>query len=175
MEFIEGPTYRKVLTETTTSENDARDIMLALCGAMSYAHRKGVIHRDLKPDNILVDSQAGGMIKVADFGVAGFVNGPRFRLTNPSEGFGTDLYVAPEQRDHAKSSDARADIYALGAILYETLTRELPITECLPPSRFNSRTSRVWDGIVVRCMQFDPNDRYQCVSELEAAIESLCL
>ncbi|YCM42906.1 protein kinase [Verrucomicrobiaceae bacterium 227] len=166
MEFIEGEPISDALA--------ARDLetlietLLTVCGALSYAHRKGVIHRDLKPSNILVTSQ--GVAKVIDFGVA--------KATGPTPGMtlytadevtvGTPAYMAPETGGEI---DVRSDVYALGAILFELLTGTQPPGSGkfpAPSSLAVRRVSTSLDAIVARAVDPDPGSRYQSVPELAA-------
>jgi len=127
MEYVDGPSLRERMRAPNQDPLQSLQMMLQICRAIDYAHHRGVIHRDLKPENILFDEQAGGVPKVTDFGLASFLDdtSSRFALTSTHVAMGTLSYMAPEQRVDAKTADGRADIFALGLILYELLVGEL--------------------------------------------------
>jgi serine/threonine protein kinase len=106
-----------------------------ICEALQFAHDEGILHRDVKPENILLDAK--GRVKIADFGIAKLVGEPRpvTKLTATGAAIGTPNYMAPEQIEHPEDVDQRADIYSLGVVFYEMLTSELPIGRFVPPSK----------------------------------------
>ncbi|MCY1044223.1 serine/threonine-protein kinase [Corallococcus sp. bb12-1] len=177
MEFVDGPSLRELMRSPQMDTPVLLRRMLEICRAIEYAHGRGVIHRDLKPENILLDQQAGGIAKVSDFGLASFLDdstvAARYALTSTHVSMGTISYMAPEQRVDAKSADARADIFSLGVILYETFTGEVPLGTFDPPSRKRSGLDARVDAIVMRCLKPDPDDRYQTVGALIAELEPL--
>lgn len=176
MEFVDGPSLREVMRQPTFEVPRALKIVWDICRAIEYAHSKGVIHRDLKPENILFDQQAGGIPKVSDFGLASFnaSSGPsKFNVTETHVAMGTASYMAPEQRIDAKNVDGRADIYAMGVILYELLVGEVPVGAFTPPSVKRPEIDKRLDGIVDRCLKPSANERYAAMSELLAALEPL--
>src|SRR6188508_630931 len=127
MPLVTGETLRARLErEKLLPIDDALRIAREVADALDYAHRLGVIHRDIKPENILLQ---GGHALVADFGIALAVQqAGGQRMTQTGLSLGTPQYMAPEQAAGEKSVDARADVYALGAVLYEMLTGEPPFT-----------------------------------------------
>ncbi len=136
-----------------------------VCDGVAAAHAAGIVHRDLKPANILVGD---GGVKVADFGLAQL--GPDAAvttLTRTDVAMGTFHYLAPEQRKDARAVDHRADIWALGVILYEMLTGELPLGSFAPPG------DRRAAAIVRRALAPDPAARFPSVGELGAAVRAL--
>ncbi|MHB8873937.1 MAG: serine/threonine-protein kinase [Myxococcaceae bacterium] len=177
MEFVDGPSMREVMRSPLHEPGESLKMARDLCKAIEYAHSRGVIHRDLKPENILFDDQAGGIAKVTDFGLAGFVDegvvSARFNLTETHVSMGTFSYMAPEQRVDAKSADHRADIYSIGVILYELLVGEVPAGNFDPPSQRKPGLDKRLDGIVNRCLKAVPADRYQKVSDLLVDLEPL--
>jgi serine/threonine-protein kinase len=125
IEFIDGQSMQDWMDELGHREvGDALHIILASADALKVAHDLNLIHRDIKPDNILVTKT--GMVKVADFGLAKALDDEDVSMTQSGTGLGTPLYMAPEQARNAKYVDHRTDIYALGSTLYYFLTGELP-------------------------------------------------
>jgi eukaryotic-like serine/threonine-protein kinase len=175
MEFVDGPSLREVMRSPLLDSMGALKMVMEIARAIDYAHGRGVIHRDLKPENILFDEQAGGIAKVTDFGLAGFVNeglmSARFNVTETHVSMGTLSYMAPEQRVDAKTADHRADIYSLGVILYEMLVGEVPMGSFETPSKRKPDLDKRLDAVVERCLKPIPADRYQKVSELIADLE----
>ena len=190
MEFIPGA---KSITEYATDHRLPRNQRLALfadvCDAIHFGHQKGVIHRDLKPANILVTGD--GRPKVIDFGVARFVD-PHATLANtatlPGQLLGTLQYMSPEQLGGDPSAlDVRTDVYALGVVLFELLTGELPYDATKPgiyeaarvirerPPLRPSTCDRALRGdlevIILKCLEKAPGRRYQSVAEL---VSDLC-
>jgi serine/threonine protein kinase len=150
---------------------EALAIAAQVCDALAYAHGEGIIHRDIKPANILVDRR--GRVKVADFGLARLIGDESADvsvLTQTGAVMGTFDYMAPEQRQGARA-DHRADIYAVGVMLYEMLCREVPRGIFIPPSK-RSGCHACIDPIVAAAMQSAPESRYQSTQEMRAAIES---
>lgn len=149
------------------------DVFGQVCDGVAAAHAAGIVHRDLKPANILVGE--GGAVKAADFGLAQL--GPDAAvttLTRTDVAMGTFHYLAPEQRKDAHAVDHRADVWALGVILYEMLTGELPLGSFAPPSASGPRgCDRRADAIVRRALAPDPADRFASVTELGQAVRGL--
>jgi hypothetical protein len=147
-------------------------ILGQLCDALQYAHDQGVVHRDLKPENILL-TRTGG-VKVADFGLAKIVDpeGPNAALTGTGQVLGTFHYMAPEQLSAPHEVDHRADIYALGVILYELLTGDRP-SGSFPPPSLAAPSHPGFDVVVRRAMAREPEQRYQQARELKAAVEAV--
>jgi serine/threonine-protein kinase len=126
MEYIDGMSLRvRVQNKKRLPPDEALDIARQICEALVYMHEKGVVHRDLKPENVLLTGD--GKVKILDFGIALDASARRLTWTGLSNTIGTPNYVAPEQIG-GRRGDARADVYALGTILYEMLTGELPFS-----------------------------------------------
>ncbi|MBL4636002.1 MAG: protein kinase [Kofleriaceae bacterium] len=193
MEFANGPDLKDVLqAEQKLSVSRAVGVMRQLAAAIDYAHSKGVIHRDLKPENLVLIQGDGqpDMLKVLDFGVAkitepGYLES--IAITREGQVFGTPSYIAPEQI-RGSVEDHRSDIYAMGCIAYELLTgappfvgRAMQILEAhigeipRPPSVIlgDDTISAQLDRIVLRCLEKDPELRYQSGGEVAAAMASL--
>lgn len=177
----EGDTYffaMELITGTTLGELVAADKMeidfflqiMEQCGeALSYAHSKGIIHRDIKPANIMLNEQ--GVVKVADFGVAGLV--AEERVEGKRRVMGTRGYMPPEQEVSVERTDERSDIFSLGAVMYRVLTNRIP--EQLPPrapSKVDPEVDRRLDHIVLKCLETNPDRRYQTAKELLDALKA---
>jgi hypothetical protein len=127
-EFVEGVSLGQMIEEQgRLAEETAVRIVTQIAQALQYAHERNVIHRDVKPDNILV--RVDGMVKLADFGLAKDYDDGRV-LTHPASGLGTPHFMAPEQYRDAKHVDARSDVYSLGATLYAAVTGRAPFGGC---------------------------------------------
>jgi hypothetical protein len=146
--------------------------VIEICHALQYAHEEGIVHRDIKPSNILLDKK--GRVKIADFGLAQLV-GKKAKDApaggQPAMVMGTPQYMAPEQVERPWKVDRRADIYALGVVLYEMLTGQLPVGEFEPPSH-KAGVNPHLDEIVSRALAKQPRRRYQNANELRAAVEA---
>ncbi len=125
MDYVEGANLRAVMQQGQLGRTDVLQISSQLCDALQYAHEHGVVHRDIKPENILIDQY--GIVRLADFGLAKVATaGPQPSLTRTGGAVGTPHYMAPELLA-GRAADHRADLYALGVVLYEMLTGTLPI------------------------------------------------
>jgi serine/threonine protein kinase len=164
------------------SVGDAVHVILDVARALEYAHAHNIVHRDIKPDNILITRS--GVAKLADLGLAKRTD-EESHLTALRQGFGSLFYIPCEQAFNAKHADARSDIYALGATLYHLVTGEVPFTgkshmeiaEKKIQGRFaaasvlNSSVPPVLDRILLKMMALNPDDRYQLVSEVIVDLE----
>jgi eukaryotic-like serine/threonine-protein kinase len=178
LEFAEGGSLAQRLAEKPMTPCDAAELLEALARAVYAAHQAGVVHRDLKPSNVLFTSD--GIPKVSDFGVAKLLeSGSGGTLTG--QVVGTPSYMAPEQAEgHAKQVDRRADVYALGAILYQTLTGRPPFlgesaletlrlvtsTDAVPPRRLRPDVPRDLETICLKCLEKLPAKRYSTAVDL---------
>jgi eukaryotic-like serine/threonine-protein kinase len=187
MPFVEGHNLRHRLThhgELTVHE--AVKILIEVCDALSYAHARGVVHRDIKPDNVLL---SGRHALVTDFGVAKALSEAtgRHQLTSAGIALGTPAYMAPEQAVGESNIDQRVDIYALGVLGYELISGRVPFTgrtsqEVLaahvtqPPEPLCSRRPACPPGVeavIMKCLAKRPADRWQTADELLAQLEPL--
>jgi len=185
MELVEGPSLRDVLLRREPLDA----VVVGALGeqvarALAAAHAQGIVHRDIKPANILIADD--GTVKVTDFGIAKALSGTDSTLTNPGTVMGTAAYVAPEQLEGA-DIDARADVYALGVVLYEALvgrpafsgdtpaaTAAMRLTyELLPPRRARSDVPEELDEIVTRSTRRDRTARYADGAALADALTPL--
>ena len=166
MEYVDGTDLRSLIKSGSLTSPQAFSIISQICDALQFAHEQGIVHRDIKPGNIMLDR--AGRVKVADFGLAKLV-GTDFAedegLTMTYQVMGTPMYMAPEQRTDTASVDQRADIYSLGVMFYEMLTGSVPLGRFEPPSKKVQVDERL-DHIVLKAMEQEPSRRYQHISEM---------
>ena len=167
-EYFDGCTLRQLIEDGPIPPEQALDLMDEICAAVHVAHNAGILHRDLKPDNVLVGEE--GQIRLVDFGIATPLNNSNhFSLTGTREAIGTPAYMPPECRTcETADIDCRADLFSLGVMLYELLTGHTPPTLFEPPTN-NKRINR----IVQNCLQQNPDDRYASVEELRGKIRTV--
>ena len=178
MEFVEGGSLAQRLSTGPLPAGQAAALLASLSAAVQVAHEHGIIHRDLKPGNVLLTSE--GIPKITDFGLARRLDDAS-GLTHTGTTLGTPSYMAPEQaRGGTKAAGPAADVYALGAILYEMLTGRPPFRaetatatlqqvltdEPAPPARLNARVPRDLDTICLKCLHKEPSKRYASAAEL---------
>jgi serine/threonine protein kinase len=170
MEFVEGTTLAEMLTASELDEEFFMKILEQCADAMSYAHGRGVIHRDIKPANIMLNDQ--GMVKIADFGVAGLITDAT-REGGKRRVMGTRGYMAPEQEIDVRRTDARSDIFSFGAVLYRALTDTVPDRlPVRPPSELNANVDPRLGRIVLKCLEVNPDRRYQTAREFQDAVSA---
>ena len=193
MEYLVGSDLAQRLAEHgALSIEDAIDYLLQACEAIAEAHAAGIVHRDLKPANLFLTRRADGssLVKVLDFGISKAAappgSQPDLSLTKTASVMGSPLYMAPEQMRSTRSVDARADIWALGVILYELLSGKVPfeattmpelcamvLTEAPAPLRDRRpETPPGLSAVIERCLQKDPAQRFGNVSDLANALAS---
>ena len=178
IEFIDGRSMQGWMNELKQlNVGDSLHVVLVCADALKHAHDQNMIHRDIKPDNILVTSK--GVVKVADFGLAKAVDDD-VSMTQSGTGLGTPLYMAPEQARNAKHVDKRTDIYALGSTLYYFLTGKLPFTgentlELIVAKekgtftharKHNPQIPERLDLMIDKMLMKDPNHRYADCAEI---------
>ena len=170
MEHVDGVTLRQVIQAGEVKPQEALTMVPQICAALQYAHDQGVVHRDVKPENILLSKS--GALKVADFGLAKLVGPGDARITATAQVMGTPHYMAPEQIEKPNEVDHRADIFALGVVFYELLTGELPVGRFPPPSQ-RVKVDVSLDRVVLRTLEKEPGLRYQRAGDLGTEVESL--
>jgi serine/threonine-protein kinase len=178
MEYVDGRTLRDIVkTEGPLPGQRAMEIMADVSAALDFSHRHGIIHRDVKPANVMITRT--GAVKVMDFGIARAVHDGQAAVTQTAAVIGTAQYLSPEQA-RGEAVDARSDVYAAGCVLFELLTGEPPFTgdspvavayqhvreDPKPPSALNGRVNPALDAIVLKAMAKGAANRYQSAAEM---------
>jgi serine/threonine-protein kinase len=181
MEYVEGRTLKEVVAaEGKLPPFRAAEIAAQVAAALAAAHLRGLVHRDVKPANVMLT--ADGTAKVTDFGIARVEAASP--LTQPAAVVGTAQYIAPEQAE-GRGVDGRSDIYSLGCVLYELLTGQVPFTgqtpvaiayrhvqdQVVPPRLLNPSVPPALEAVVLKAMAKRPEDRYQTAAQLAADVE----
>jgi hypothetical protein len=177
-ELVHGISLADWLKRRRFSFREAAQLIAQLADALDFAHRQGVVHRDVKPSNIMLESGDTLTPRLMDFGLA-LRNAGEITMTLDGQMLGTPAYVSPEQLRNPHGVDGRSDVYSLGVILYELLTGELPFRgmtrmvldqvlfdEPQPPRRLNDRISRDLETICLKCLVKEPGGRYQSAASL---------
>ena len=177
MEYVKGQTLRDILkVNGALSQRDCEQVMLGVLNALDYSHRMGVIHRDIKPGNIMISEQ--GVVKVMDFGIARALDDSAATMTQSQGVVGTAQYLSPEQA-RGETVDMRSDLYSAGCVLYEMLTGRPPFTGdsavaiayqhvseiATPPSSVVPGLPQMWDRICAKAMAKDRQNRYATAAE----------
>jgi eukaryotic-like serine/threonine-protein kinase len=183
MEFVDGRTLRDLLRDDRRLLPErAAEITDGVLRALDYSHRNGIVHRDIKPGNVMLTR--AGDVKVMDFGIARAVSDAQATMTQTAQVIGTAQYLSPEQA-RGERVDARSDLYSAGCLLYELLTGRPPFTgdspvaiayqhvreAPVPPSRIDPELPAWCDAIVLKAMEKDPADRYQSAGEMRNDIQ----
>ncbi|MGI8827258.1 MAG: protein kinase domain-containing protein [Chloroflexota bacterium] len=184
MELLEGHSLGQMLRVEHLSLTRVKKLLLQVVSALDYAHHRGIVHRDIEPDNIMVVGD--DLVKVTDFGIARILRTGTTLNTAIGTSIGTPLYMSPEQIEGQKV-DGRSDIYSLGAVLYQMVAGhppfegEDPLTVAFkhvhkapePPSHINVELPPEWEDLILRMLAKNPSDRYQSATDLEEAISGL--
>jgi tetratricopeptide (TPR) repeat protein/predicted Ser/Thr protein kinase len=177
MEYVEGKTLKQIIEKETLPIKKALDIGIQICEGLAMAHEKGIVHRDIKSDNIMLTPR--GQVKIMDFGLAKLKGATK--LTKTRSTLGTLAYMSPEQAQ-GEEVDSRSDIFSFGVVLYELLTKNLPFggehqaaivysiinEEPQPVARFNNQVSAELERIVFKALSKDREERYQHADEVLA-------
>jgi beta-lactam-binding protein with PASTA domain/tRNA A-37 threonylcarbamoyl transferase component Bud32 len=178
MEYVDGRTLSSILRESALDPVRAAAIGADVAAALDFAHRRGVIHRDVKPGNVLINNS--GQVKVADFGIARAI-GTSEDLTQTGSVMGTATYFSPEQAQ-GYGVDPRSDVYSLGVVLYEMVAGQAPFSGDSPvsiaykhvkepppsPRSINPAIPAAFEAIVLKCLEKQPENRYQTAEDLRA-------
>ncbi|MBC7834360.1 MAG: serine/threonine protein kinase [Phycisphaerales bacterium] len=179
MEYVEGRTvYDDIVKHKKYSEKDAIDVVIQITEALQHAHAKGLIHRDVKPKNIMITQE--GVAKLADMGLARAISDKEAAEAEQGKAFGTPYYISPEQIRGKLEIGPPADIYSLGATLYHMVTGNVPFdgkspsavmhkhlkAELIPPDHVNPKLSAGVSEIIEMMMAKEPGVRYQSAKEL---------
>ncbi len=178
MEYVDGVTLRDIVhTDGPIPPRRAIEIIADACQALNFSHQHGIIHRDVKPANIMISKT--GAVKVMDFGIARALADAGNSVTQTAAVIGTAQYLSPEQA-RGEPVDARSDVYSLGCVLYEILTGEPPFIgdspvavayqhvreDPVPPSQKHSGISPELDAVVLKALAKNPDNRYQSAAEM---------
>ncbi|OMC07607.1 MULTISPECIES: Stk1 family PASTA domain-containing Ser/Thr kinase [unclassified Mycobacterium] len=179
MEYVDGVTLRDIVhTDGPLPPRRAIEIIADACQALNFSHQNGIIHRDVKPANIMISTT--NAVKVMDFGIARAIADSN-SVTQTAAVIGTAQYLSPEQA-RGDTVDARSDVYSLGCVLYEILTGEPPFTgdspvsvayqhvreDPIPPSARHEGISADLDAVVLKALAKNPDNRYQTAAEMRA-------
>jgi serine/threonine-protein kinase len=180
MEFVNGRTLKEVLAaEGRLMPRRALEISADICAALEFSHRHGIIHRDIKPGNVMLNQT--GQVKVMDFGIARALASGATTMTQTSAVIGTAQYLSPEQA-RGEAVDARSDVYAAGCVLFELLCGHPPFVgdspvsvayqhvreDPRPPSYINPEVAPDIDAVVLKALAKNPLNRYQSAAEMRA-------
>jgi beta-lactam-binding protein with PASTA domain/tRNA A-37 threonylcarbamoyl transferase component Bud32 len=183
MEYVDGRTLRDLLRDDRRLLPErALEITEGVLRALDYSHRNGIVHRDIKPGNVMLTRS--GQVKVMDFGIARAVSDAQATMTQTAQVIGTAQYLSPEQA-RGERVDARSDLYSTGCLLYELLTGRPPFLgdspvaiayqhvreNPIPPSQLDPEVPAWADAIVLKAMAKDPRARYQSAAEMRADIQ----
>lgn len=183
MEYVDGPTLKDLIVERAPLPvEEALEITKQICSALQHAHELNVIHRDVKPHNILLNKH--GQVKVADFGIARAVTGNTIADKQATSVLGSVHYFSPEQARGAQT-DAKSDIYSLGVVMYEMLTGRLPFNGNSPvsvalkhlresfvePREVNKSIPQSVENIILRCLVKAPEGRYENMAALKIDLD----
>lgn len=179
MEYVQGQTLRDIIKANgALSVSDTEHVMIGVLNALEYSHRMGIIHRDIKPGNIMISEQ--GIVKVMDFGIARALDDSATTMTKSQGVVGTAQYLSPEQA-RGENVDMRSDLYSAGCVLYEMLTGRPPFTGdsavaiayqhvsevAAKPSSIVPGLNPMWDQIVAKAMAKDRQNRYATATEFK--------
>ncbi|MFH5231511.1 Stk1 family PASTA domain-containing Ser/Thr kinase [Antrihabitans spumae] len=180
MEYVEGDTLRDIVrNEGPMAPRRAMEIIADVCAALDFSHRNGIVHRDMKPANIMLNR--AGAVKVMDFGIARAIADSSSPMTQTAAVIGTAQYLSPEQA-RGEQVDARSDVYSVGCVLFEILTAEPPFKGDSPvavayqhvreepplPSSVHKGVPRELDSVILKAMSKNPANRYQSAAEMRS-------
>jgi serine/threonine protein kinase len=184
MEFLEGKSLDQLIAEKNLRMEEILNLGIQVAETLDYAHQKGIVHRDVKPSNIIV--QANSQIKITDFGIAHIEDPSAPVQTQAGEILGTPAYMSPEQAS-SRPVDGRSDLFSLGVILYELSAGKRPFAGAnlaaifqavtqehpLPPSKVNPSLDEVFSRMVMKCLEKIPEKRFTSGKALGESLRSL--
>ncbi|QIS00957.1 Stk1 family PASTA domain-containing Ser/Thr kinase [Nocardia brasiliensis] len=180
MEYVDGETLRDIVRgKGPLPPRRAMEVIADVCAALDFSHKAGIVHRDMKPANIMINR--AGAVKVMDFGIARAIADSSNPMTQTAAVIGTAQYLSPEQA-RGETVDARSDVYSVGCVLFEILTGEPPFTGDSPvavayqhvredprlPSHVHPGVPRELDSVILKAMSKNPANRYQSAAEMRA-------
>ncbi|MFF3221390.1 Stk1 family PASTA domain-containing Ser/Thr kinase [Nocardia suismassiliense] len=180
MEYVDGDTLRDIVRgQGPLPPRRAMEVVADVCAALDFSHKAGIVHRDMKPANIMINR--AGAVKVMDFGIARALADSSNPMTQTAAVIGTAQYLSPEQA-RGETVDARSDVYSVGCVLFEILTGEPPFTGDSPvavayqhvredprlPSHVHPGVPRELDSVILKAMSKNPANRYQSAAEMRA-------
>ena len=183
MEYVDGRLLKDIVAEGALEPAEAARIIEQILTALEYSHRAGVVHRDIKPGNIMITGS--GQVKVMDFGIARAISDSAATIAETSAIVGTAQYFSPEQA-RGEAVDARTDLYSTGVVFFELLTGRAPFrgdnpvavayqhvnAEAVPPSSLNPKVSPALDAVALRSLAKDRFERYQSASDFRHDVET---
>jgi serine/threonine protein kinase len=170
MQYVDGANLRRRIAEKNISQRDVLDFVPQIGDALQHAHDNGIVHRDVKPENVLVDQR--NRVRLVDFGLAKLLGAGSAGDASDSQVAGTLAYMAPEQFATPEKVDHRADIYSTGVVCYEMLTGQIPRGDFPPPSSKTAVDPR-FDPIVLKATERDRERRYQRALDFNSAFRDL--
>ncbi|MFK7864932.1 MAG: protein kinase [Pseudohongiellaceae bacterium] len=170
MEYIPGIDLNTAMKVREISHTEKFDIIIQVLKALSYAHKNNVIHRDIKPDNILIDDE--GNVKILDFGIAQFYEGRNRPSNRTSSGtvMGTYNYMSPEQQESSDNVTVQSDIYSIGVVMYGLFTGKIPTGRFPDPAELNSRIDPRLNNLILKCLNSSPTQRPKSAEELKTQL-----
>lgn len=186
MRYVQGSTLKAVLKHAPFSPHETRRVMHPVCDALAYAHRQGILHRDIKPSNIIISDD--GHVFLTDFGLARMVELGESTLSQDMM-VGTPQYISPEQAQGQGNLDGRTDIYALGVVLFEMFTGNVPYSADTPfaiihdhiykplpiPSSINPNIDDKSEKVILRALAKNPDDRFATMDDFWTALDEALL
>lgn len=186
MEYYPWPTLKNVIDHTELSLEESCTIMLPALEALQDIHAGGIVHRDIKPENIMISPDRKRLV-IMDFGLGKELGSETYGVTMTGQGMGTPYYMSPEQITDSKAADFRSDVFAMGVILYEMVTRKKPFGESAKnanviilavmnedarmPSSINQNVDPDLDAIIMKALAKNSGERYQSVAEMKSDLE----
>ncbi|MDA1372359.1 MAG: protein kinase [Proteobacteria bacterium] len=173
MEYIEGIELSTAVKVRELSHREKIDIIIQVLKALSYAHKNNVIHRDIKPDNILIDDDCN--VKILDFGIAQFYEDRRKKEDKTCTGtvMGTYNYMSPEQRKSSENVTAQSDLYSVGVVMYGLFTGKLPSGRYPDPAELNKDITPELNALILKCLNTNPDDRPDSAEQLKTELLAL--